>query len=296
VSRGVAAALLAALCGCDAGLGPPGEWQPIESIDGPLAAEVGTAASPATASGPELRVVTFNVALGGDVDGLAREIAARPELASAAALLLQEEESHTAEPGCRAGRLAAALGLAYVYVPARLIDGGTHGLAVLSPWTIDEVERMDLPLSDVAAQRIAVRATILVGDRRLTVIDVHLGSVLNVTDRILQLRPAVIDAPDPVLVAGDFNTNPYLWDQGAVPVVPASVIADTDQAPILDDYMRALGFDTPTIDLGPTERKFGIESRLDAVYSRGLEVTPGAVVRDVDVSDHWPLWVDVAVP
>jgi endonuclease/exonuclease/phosphatase family metal-dependent hydrolase len=169
----------------------------------------------------------------------------------------------------------------------------THGLAILSAFPIENARMMELPAG--LSKRIALAADIRIGARTLHVVDVHLDTVLNVTDRILQLRPAVLDAPDAVLVAGDVNTNDYLWADG-VPHLPADVVADADQAPILDDYMRALGFDTPTALLGPTEHKYLSEFRLDAIFTRGLRVTPGRVVREVDESDHWPMYVDVDLP
>ena len=57
-----------------------------------------------------------------------------------------------------------------------------------------------------------------------------------------------------------------------------------------------LGFAAPTANVGPTERKYGVESRLDAIYTRGLIVGEGHVERSVAGSDHWPVWVDVTLP
>ncbi|MBK9033716.1 MAG: hypothetical protein IPL61_21030 [Myxococcales bacterium] len=155
---------------------------------------------------------------------------------------------------------------------------------------------MWLPMIEHGQQRIALRADIQLGDVTLPVVDVHLETRLNITDRILHLRPAVIDLPPTVLVAGDVNTNPYLWQDGTVPLVPTAQTVDTDQAPILDDYMASLGFDAPAADVGPTERKYGVESRLDAIYTRGLVVSPAHVERSVAGSDHWPVWLDVTLP
>jgi len=99
-----------------------------------------------------------------------------------------------------------------------------------------------------------------------------------------------------VIIAGDVNTNPYLWEDGSVPLVPTAQIVDTDQAPLLDDYMRGLGFATPAADVGPTQRMLGVESRLDAIYTRGLTVSPANVERTVGGSDHWPVWIDITLP
>lgn len=291
------ACVLGALPACNASIGDPGVWVPIDTVAGPLAPQERAlpADVPRMASNP-LRVVTFNVQLGADVDGISAAIAGNDNIAHADLFLLQEEESYPDESAARAVRLADALDLGCIYVPAREVGDGTHGLAILSRVPVDNVEVMALPESSIANPRIALRADVHAAGSTLRIIDLHLGAMLNVTDRILQMRPAVLHAADTVLVAGDFNSNPYVWDDGKVPVVPVSVVTNADQGPVLDDYMRTLGYDTPTADVGPTEHMFGVSSRLDAIYSRGLQVTSGQVERNMDVSDHWPLWVDVTMP
>lgn len=299
---GLAAAVV--LAGCALDLGGTMPWTPAGDVVGALAPEIGGVErrAPALAPGPgprTLRVVTYNVERGADVAGLAELFATNPELSRADLFLLQEEESHPDEGTSRAERLAEALGLEYAYLPARMKGDATHGLAILSSLPILDLERMDLPfaaLTVAEAQRIAVSADIDLGDRRLRIINVHLDTVLNVTDRIVQLRPAVIDAPAQVLVAGDFNTNDWLWTGSAVPLLPSNSVADTRQAPILDEYMRVLGFATPCADIGPTEHMPPVEFRLDAFFVRGLAVGPCHIDRSVNLSDHWPLWIDVTVP
>ncbi len=293
----VLASLIGALPACNPSIGDPGVWVPIDTVTGPLTPE--ERALPADVphmATNSLRVVTFNVQMGADVNGIAAAIAGNDALARADVLLLQEEESYPGEGGARAVRLADALDLGCIYVPAREIGDGTHGLAILSAVPVDNVNVMPLPESSIANPRIAVRADVHAGGRTVRIIDLHLGAMLNVTDRILQMRPAVLHAADTVLVAGDFNSNPYVWDDGKVPLVPVSVIAGANQGPVLDDYMRAIGFDTPTANVGATEHMYGVESRLDAVYTRGLQVTATRVERALDVSDHWPLWVNVTLP
>jgi endonuclease/exonuclease/phosphatase family metal-dependent hydrolase len=135
----------------------------------------------------------------------------------------------------------------------------------------------------------AVSADVHVGDRTLHVINIHLETRLNARERVEQLRPAVIDAADDVLVAGDLNTNWVSW-VGKVPVLPEQ----RDQVRILDSYMASLGFDAPSADSGPTEHAFGLEFKLDSIYTRGLTTTFGGVVR-TGPSDHWPMYIDVAL-
>jgi endonuclease/exonuclease/phosphatase family metal-dependent hydrolase len=291
----------AAALACQEPLGPTADWVDAETIPGVLRPEIVTtpiasADETGRAAVPALRVVTYNVLHGGDVDGLARIFLDDPDLSRAGLLLLQEEESYPEEPGSRTARLAEALGMAYVYAPGRERETGTHGISILSAFPIENARVMQLPEFEAGFahhRRIALAADIRIGGMVLHVINVHLDTVLNITDRILQLRPAVIDAPEVVLVGGDFNTNPYVWVDGTIPVLPADSAASTDQAPILDDYMRAIDFDTPTADLGVTESNFYGTVRLDSIFTRGLDVVPGQVERQYDLSDHWPVWVDV---
>jgi len=289
----------AALVGCiGVDIGSSGDWVAADQITGALAPASGDlppGVRVAAAAGT-LRVVTFNVEMGGGLDGLAAAIEADPELARAGLFLLQEEEAYPEEGTVRASRLANGLGAGWYYLPARTKGTGTHGLAIVSRYPIENVEVMDLPASSSGHPRIAVSADVIVGTARLHVVNIHLDSTLNIRDRILQLRPAVLDLETPVLVGGDFNTSPFVWEDGQLPLIAPGQIVDTDQAPQLDDYMRGLGFDTPAAGVGATERKFGVECRLDAFFPRGLTVTPATVERSVAGSDHWPVWVDVTLP
>lgn len=277
-----------AACGVD--LGPSQPWQAIDQLPAAMAAESsppGTFRSLRPTASSPVRVVTYNTEYGQDPEGLAAAILGDPALSRAGLFLFQEEESYPAEGQSRAARLAGLLGLGYIYVPARTKGAGTHGLALMSAFPIDLVEKMDLPLADNGVQRIAVSADVHVGDRTLHIIDIHLETRLNPRERVAQLHPAVIDAADAVLVAGDFNTNWIAW-AGSVPVLAN----DRDQAPILDSYMTSLSFDTPSAASGPTEHAFGLEFKLDSIYTRGLDVTFGGVVR-IGPSDHWPMFIDV---
>jgi len=292
-------AVAVAVCGCGLEVGPTADWVDADSVVGALAVDRGgtiRARPVPIGSGDVVRVVTFNVEMGGDPASLASEIRNNPAIADAPLFLIQEEENYPDEGTNRVRRLAEQLDLAYVYVPGRVKRTGTHGLALLSRFPIENVELMALPLTDGGQQRIAISADILFGEVRLHVVNVHLETHINITERIVHFRPAILELPEKVLVAGDVNTNPYLWEDGSVPLVPTAQIIDTDQAPLLDDYMRGLGFATPAAGVGPTQRMLGVESRLDAIYTRGLTIGPATVERTVGGSDHWPVWVDVTLP
>lgn len=289
------ACMLLAGCGLDMSAVQP--WVPISEISGPLVAEkigISQGSGPRMAATNPLRVVTYNLEYAPDPAALASALLATPSLATAGIVLVQEVESYPAEGTSRAQQMAEKLGLGYVYVPAREVrDGGTHGLAILSAFPISGVEKMDLPETSRKSQhRIALRATIDIDGTPLTVVDVHLDTKLNTQQRIAQLSPVVMGSLDAELIAGDFNMSWVQWVDGTVPVLTST--GAPDQAPVVDGYMRDQGFETPTADSGPTEHMFGLEQRLDAIYTRGVTAAYGAVER-VGPSDHWPMWIDLAV-
>ncbi|MCX5745913.1 MAG: endonuclease/exonuclease/phosphatase family protein [Proteobacteria bacterium] len=294
----VALASLAAGCGLDVTLGAPGQWVALEDLSGEMAPSFAPPMNmKAAPSDRPLRVVTYNIRDGGvEPTLIATALLGNPDLAAADVILIQEATGYPGEPVPRIGQLAQALGMGYVFAPSRLQpDGAVLGDAILSRYPLVDVEVMNLALAARKRQRTAIAADIVVGGTTLRIINTHLDTSLNITDRILQLRPAIIDQPELTLVGGDFNTNPYAWKDGAVPLVSTSAVVDTDQAPLLDSYMTALHFTNPTAPLGNTEVRFGIESRLDAVYARGAEVSQGKIERTIGLSDHWPVWIDVVL-
>ncbi len=297
--RATRALALAALVmsACASELGDPEPWVPLTELAEPLRAEQSLPPAPGV-PGATLRVVSFNVERGPDVDAIARAILAHPELARFDILMIQEIDRYPSEGSSRAARLAAALGVGHVYAPGHLEGSGDAGLAILTRFPLENVRVMRLPFAGFhirPVQRVALAAEIRTGDTTLELINVHLDTRLSITERILQIRPAVLDAPTRVLVAGDMNTNPYLWAESTIPAVPLGAIADTEQGPILDDYMRALDFATPTACVGTTEHLGPLEYRLDAIYTRDLRVDAADVASSVGVSDHWPIWVDLGL-
>ena len=296
---GILTASLATACTPTPDMGAPQPWVSAEEMSGEMQPQIGLAEAPVRARGAAdgmLRVVTYNVEQGKDVDGLARAFAQDAELSKADLVLLQEIEDHPGEGGARAARLAKKLGMGYVYAPERHAGDGTHGTAILSVYPLTNVEVMQLPRVDLPwskAPRIALAADVVRGDRSFHVITMHLDTRMSIQQRILQIRPAVIDAPARTIVGGDFNTNPFMWADGSIPNLPANSVTGIDQAPMFDDYMQHLGFETPTASSGPTNHTAVQDTRLDSIFVRGLDVAPGQVEREIGLSDHWPLWVDL---
>jgi endonuclease/exonuclease/phosphatase family metal-dependent hydrolase len=272
-------------------------WVAAPAITGALATELGPAIAAPAAAPATLRIASWNTFKAPDPAALAAEILASPVLATADVILVQEIEDYPGEPASRTAQLATALGMTWFYAPARIEDGGgTHGDAILSrfPLSAPEVKRLphvDMPIG--GQPRIGQRAVLdLGGGRTLAVVNVHLDTRIGAVDRIRQLDPAVSDNPAEVIVGGDLNTLPWVWVDTAVPLVGTEAIVGQDQAQIIDDYLRDLGFATPLPhDADTHETPFTM--RLDALFPRGLAPLAAGVDRDIRGSDHYAVWIDV---
>ncbi len=276
----------------------PGVWVPFAEITGPLAPElVNVAAAPPPAG--TLRVVTYNVHLGQEYAGIESAFLTDPALQLAGIALFEEIESHPGDGRSQASRLASALSMSYAYAPAwTYSDGATHGLAVLSRWPILDAEVLDLPYFDLVAnseRRIALGVTLAIGARTARVVAVHLDTRIDPNDRLEQLLPAVDLTEGSCILGGDFNSNPYIWAGRVIPMLPTQAAAPVDVAAAIDEVMRSRGFSTPTSGSGDTTNAIA-NARLDSIYLRGFVATDMAVAREVDASDHFPVWVDVVWP
>ena len=79
------------------------------------------------------------------------------------------------------------------------------------------------------------------------------------------------------IVLGDFNT-----------LAPKDVDATSQ-------LFSEEGFQTPFSNAAPTWRTFIVELKLDWLWLKGLDVKHFGIDRDVDMSDHWPLWAVVGM-
>jgi endonuclease/exonuclease/phosphatase family metal-dependent hydrolase len=187
--------------------------------------------------------------------------------------------------------------MTWFYAPARIEGDGTHGDAILSRFPLGAPEVKRLPFVDQPIHprpRIAQRAEIELGSRTLAIVNVHLDTRLAVTDRIRQLDPAVVDNPPDVIVGGDLNTLPWIWVDTAVPLLSTEAVVGQDQAQIVDDYLHARGFATPIVHDADTHESV-FDMRLDALCPRGFAATDAGVDYTVSGSDHYAVWIDLAV-
>ena len=273
-----------------------GPWEPTAALTGELAAEHGPPpATVSSASACTLRVATWNVHFGEDTAELATRLRASAEIASADVLLVQEIEAHGTEPGTRSARLARALDMTWVYAPARAEMGGTHGVATLSRYPLEAPAVRQLPYFEQVLNprnRIALATDVVVGAERVPIVNLHLDVRLGPVDRIRQLRPAVNDLGERMIAGGDFNTNPWAWVEGILPLASTEAIVGQEQAAVLDDYLLGKGFASAIPVETATMRLPAFQIRTDDLYARGLPIT-AAGVEHVDGSDHWPVWFDV---
>jgi endonuclease/exonuclease/phosphatase family metal-dependent hydrolase len=216
-----------------------------------------------------LRVVTFNVEYGLRVPAAIAALRGQAALHDPDALLMQEMDA----PGVEA--VAAALALNYVYYPSSR-SPKTHrdiGTAVLSPWPIEAVAKVQLPhLSRLSGHSRAVAAAdVRIRDRAVRIYSLHLGTPINLSpqQRREQLDAVLADAAlheGVVIVGGDFN------DRG------------------MAERVASRGFAWPTREVGRTTAFFSF----DHILARGLSPAgaPAAgVAREAKgVSDHYPVW------
>lgn len=239
----------------------------------------------------KLRLVTYNVHMIESAK-IAAALRAKPDLAAADLVLLQEVESYPEEGESRACAAAKQLDLHCAYAPGYgLSNGGSHGVAILSRFPLVNLEITELPYNNTvlnSARRVALGATVDAGSGPVRIYAVHLDNRINPVERVQQLAP-VFDAADrhdlPTVIAGDMNTSPFVWIGSLIPV-PAGTQDDR-----LESFVRLRGFTTPVTGSGATSTWLGM--RLDAVYTRRVEVGAYHVESDVRASDHLPMWADL---
>jgi endonuclease/exonuclease/phosphatase family metal-dependent hydrolase len=224
-------------------------------------------------AGRTLRVVTFNLQWGRHLDR-AVDLLTRPGPLSGADLVVLQEMSR---PGT--ARIAEALGLGYVYVPSAFHPqaGDDFGVALLSPWPLDEPRKVLLPHRSRfrKMRRSAAVATLRSPLGPVRVYAVHFETSVGASGgaRRDQVRAVLADADGwagPVIVAGDFN--------GAA---GARELARAGFAWLTEAVKNTLG---------PLD--------LDHILARGLcpagQGAAAAAEDETDASDHDPVWAVVA--
>jgi endonuclease/exonuclease/phosphatase family metal-dependent hydrolase len=225
-------------------------------------------AAPDSVFGAAIKVVSWNVKWGDAPEAAAHVLATNPLLRGADLVVLQEMHETAV------ATIAARLGAGYVYYPATLHPRVGHhvGNAILSRWPLLEDRKLVLPRVSLLMRtgRAAVVATALVRGRRIRVYSLHLATPFEIGQTGIedQLRAVIRDAegsPDPVVIAGDFNSS------------------------TLGGLLVAERFHWVTQHVGPSAWVVS----LDHIFVRDLHVAAveAGVVKEGDLpSDHRPVW------
>ena len=224
-----------------------------------------------------LKVVTWNIAFGEEIDQAIEELTQSDELAAAYILLLQEMD----ETGVEA--IANELVLNYIYYPASVHSkhDKNFGNAILSKWPLSDPKKLILPHRNPKNKqiRIATSALVNVNGELIPVYSVHtetfwLGGDER-TDQIDTLVSDLLTGYDHIIVGGDFNT-----------LTPDSV----DE---LEDRFKSVDLERSTAGAGPSVGLSGVGLTLDQIFTKGFEIIQNGSLSDSDSSDHKPLWVEL---
>src|SRR5262245_20896749 len=155
-----------------------------------------------------LRVVTFNIKYAEHMDRAADLLTRPGPLKDADVLLLQEMDAPATES------LARKIGMNYVYVPA-VVHQSTHrdfGVAILSPWPLEDARKVMLPHLHRfrKMRRTAAAATMHTPSGAVRVFAVHFETPFGGDGAVRRNQArAVADVATsfagPVVIAGDFN-------------------------------------------------------------------------------------------
>jgi len=188
--------------------------------------------------------------------------------------------------------LADRVGLYYAWAapPGAKSDKSEEeetGVELLSSFPLKEVTRLVLPYTGPGGRsRVALGATMTVGDNDIRVYSVHSETRIAVSRKIAQLQAVLDDLgrfppKTRAIVMGDFNT----WE---LPAVEST-----------RKLFTAAGFTTPFADEETTFTRnvvlLDIKLKLDWIWVRGLPVQSYGIDRTITVSDHFPLWTVVKI-
>ena len=182
--------------------------------------------------------------------------------------------------------LAEQLGMDYAWAAPPLPQSSKEkeeetGVELLSLYPLRDVTRLVLPHAGPGGRwRVALGATIRIGNVALRVYSVHAETRIPLEQKLDQYRAVLNDLARfpksmPAIVMGDFNS----WE-------PATVTS-------VRKMFTGADFTTPFADDDSTFKRnavlFDIDLKLDWIWLRGLKSTNSLIDRSITVSDHFPL-------
>jgi endonuclease/exonuclease/phosphatase family metal-dependent hydrolase len=217
-------------------------------------------------------------------------------------LALQEADKRTVRTGGHhvACELASQLNMNWVHAPAGiprgikpvkrqwwldfeepidLHDEGDTGVALLSRLPMSDVARLDLPWQECPWRpRLAMAATISTGPHQIRILNAHVDPHAASDGQLAQLEVLAAHAESttmPTLILGDFNT------------------LSTQKCIVTRKFLESRGYTTPYPTGTSTWRGGGLLMHADWIFSRGLKIARWGVAKPLNVSDHWPIWVEI---
>ena len=166
---------------------------------------------------PTLKVLTFNILGGRNVDGkrdvnrLAQVIKALdPDIVA-----MQEVDRGTGRIQGRdtTAELAKLTGMHHAYGKAMNYDGGEYGEAILSKYPIKKIKNYPLPAEKGAEPRAALTAVVNIPGTKQEYLFMatHLDHLRKNTNRLMQakaINEILKDSKIPYILAGDLNAEP----------------------------------------------------------------------------------------
>jgi endonuclease/exonuclease/phosphatase family metal-dependent hydrolase len=239
-----------------------------------------------------IKIISYNIRWrsGEDLKKLIQLFRDDPEVGNAAILGLQEVDRKKKRSGNTntVREIADELGMHYAWAAPPSVKNGSEeetGVAILSIYPLSDLRRIVLPNEGPnKRRRVALGATLNVEGREWRVYSAHGETRLAFDKKLEQMNSLLKDlsrypADMPALIVGDFNT----WEPGA----------DRKIIKLFSDA----GMKTPFGTDSTFSRRVlfvPIEFRLDWIWLRGIEASEFGIDKKIGISDHWPLWLNVA--
>jgi len=251
----------------------------------------GTTLRKPTPNAREIKIVSYNIRwrAGAELKEMARLLREDPKVGGASILALQEVDRRKQRTGNSdtAKTLADELGMHYVWTAPPSANAGDEeetGVTLLSVYPLTDVQRIVLPHPGPGRRRrVALGATVEIDGQQWRIYSAHAETRIPL-DKKMEQYSAMLDdlkrypADMPAIVMGDFNT----WEPTA-----------GDKTTKL--FSKA-GFSTPFDGKRTFRRRVmlvPIELRLDWMWLRGLDANGCGVNREIEISDHFPIWTTV---
>jgi endonuclease/exonuclease/phosphatase family metal-dependent hydrolase len=237
-----------------------------------------------------LVVASINLAKVTDTALILEQLAADPALSAADVILFQEVVRPDNSTSSVAEVLAQEMGWHSAFASPQA--GRTEsGLGIISRFPLGETKILrlkDCNLVFRSRKRIALAVTLNTASGPVRLINTHLDTRINPTERIAQLMPAIQEAngfPGAALIGGDFNTNDMQWVSHIVPVPFPGW-----QGEAVRRLMLGKGFSTPFIERRAPFDHLGMQ--LDWIFAlRAAAARSG--IQPLDFSDHHAVWAEI---